>query len=95
MGGHKSVPPGSTTVGFTLEADGDGTPLSLRRRGLPDGEAAAMHEQGWRLFTARLALTAATSVPRRILDVSTAAAASVGTVANHVESRSSLQARWS
>jgi uncharacterized protein YndB with AHSA1/START domain len=61
--GNKSVPPGSTTVEFTLEADGDGTVLSLRHRGPPDGEAAAMHEQGWRLFTARLALTARRSRP--------------------------------
>ena len=25
--------------------------LSLRHTGLPDGEAAAMHEEGWRHFT--------------------------------------------
>jgi activator of Hsp90 ATPase-like protein len=41
-----------------FEADGDGTVLSLRHIGLPDGEAAAMHEEGWRHFTARLALAA-------------------------------------
>lgn len=55
--GNEGVPPGSTTVELTLEADGDGTMLSLRHTGLPDGEAAAMHEEGWRHFTARLAMT--------------------------------------
>jgi uncharacterized protein YndB with AHSA1/START domain len=53
--GNDGVPPGSTTVELTLEADGDGTVLSLRHTGLPDGEAAAMHEEGWRFFTSRLA----------------------------------------
>jgi len=56
--GNESVPPGSTTVELSLEADGDGTVLSLRHSGLPDGEAAAMHTEGWRHFTARLAATA-------------------------------------
>lgn len=56
--GDQGVPPGSTTVELTLEADGDGTVLSLRHSGLPDGEAAALHEEGWRHFTARLALAA-------------------------------------
>jgi uncharacterized protein YndB with AHSA1/START domain len=54
--GNESVPPGSTTVELTPEADGDGTVLSLRHTGLPDGEVAAMHEKGWRHFTARLVL---------------------------------------
>jgi hypothetical protein len=49
------VPPGSTTVELTLEADGDGTLLMLRHTGLPDGAAAALHEEGWRFFTDRLA----------------------------------------
>jgi uncharacterized protein YndB with AHSA1/START domain len=52
--GNDGVPPGSTTVELTLESDGLGTVLSLRHSGLPDGEAAAMHEEGWRRFTARL-----------------------------------------
>jgi uncharacterized protein YndB with AHSA1/START domain len=55
--GDDSIPPGSTTVELTLEADGDGTILSLRHTGLPHGAAAAMHEEGWRLFTERLAKT--------------------------------------
>ncbi len=53
--GNEGVPPGSTTVEVVLTADGDGTLLSLRHSGLPDGEAAAMHEEGWRHFTERLA----------------------------------------
>ena len=61
--GNERVPPGSTTVELTLEADGDGTVLSLRHTGLPDGEAAAMHEDGWRHFTARLALVARRADP--------------------------------
>jgi uncharacterized protein YndB with AHSA1/START domain len=52
---NEGVPPGSTTVELTLEADGEGTLLMLRHTGLPDGEAAAMHEEGWRFFTDRLA----------------------------------------
>ena len=56
--GNEGVPPGSTTVELTLAADGDGTVLSLRHTGLPDGEAAAMHDEGWRHFTARLAMVA-------------------------------------
>lgn len=61
--GNEGVPPGSTTVELTLDADGDGTVLSLRHTGLPDGEAAAMHAEGWRHFTARLALTARSPSP--------------------------------
>jgi uncharacterized protein YndB with AHSA1/START domain len=56
--GNESIPPGSTLVELTLEADGDGTVLSLRHTGLPDGEATAMHEEGWRFFTSRLAAVA-------------------------------------
>jgi uncharacterized protein YndB with AHSA1/START domain len=52
--GNAGVPPGSTTVEVTLSPDGDGTILSLVHRGLPDGEAAALHEEGWRLYTGRL-----------------------------------------
>jgi uncharacterized protein YndB with AHSA1/START domain len=52
--GSAEVPPGTTTVELSLEAEGDGTILLLRHSGLPDGEAAAMHDEGWRLFTIRL-----------------------------------------
>jgi uncharacterized protein YndB with AHSA1/START domain len=55
--GDERVPPGSTTVELTLQPDGDGTVLRLRHTGLPDGEAAALHEEGWRFFTDRLVAT--------------------------------------
>ena len=54
--GNPDVPPGSTTVELSLEAEGDGTVLLLRHTGLPNGEAAAMHEEGWRFFTGRLSM---------------------------------------
>jgi hypothetical protein len=38
--------------------------LSLRHTGLPDGAAAAMHEEGWQFFTARLLEVAAGGDPR-------------------------------
>ncbi len=54
--GNDAVPPGSTTVEIDLvETDGGATILTLRHSGLPDGESAALHEEGWRFFTARLA----------------------------------------
>jgi uncharacterized protein YndB with AHSA1/START domain len=52
--GNPSLPPGSTTVEVSLVAEGGGTVLRLRHSGLPDGEAAAMHEEGWVFFTGRL-----------------------------------------
>lgn len=56
--GNDLVPPGSSRVELDLDADGEGTILSLRHTGLPDGEAAAMHEEGWRFFTGRLMIAA-------------------------------------
>ncbi len=61
--GDQGVPPGSTTVVVTLEADGDGTLLSLRHTGLPGDEASALHDEGWRYFAGRLVLAAAGSDP--------------------------------
>jgi uncharacterized protein YndB with AHSA1/START domain len=49
-----ALPPGSTTVELTLDPDGDGTLLTLRHSGLPDDASAAVHEEGWVLFTGRL-----------------------------------------
>jgi uncharacterized protein YndB with AHSA1/START domain len=57
--GNADIPPGSTTVTVILEADGEHTVLLLRHAGLPDGEPAAMHEEGWRMFTGRLAVVCA------------------------------------
>lgn len=59
LGGNERVPPGSTTVEVILEPDGECTILSLRHSGLPDGESAAMHEEGWRFFSPRLAIVVA------------------------------------
>ena len=56
--GNPDVPPGSSTVEVSLEPEGTGTVLTLRHIGLPNGEAAAMHEDGWRLYTGRLILAA-------------------------------------
>jgi len=53
--GDTEVPPGSTTVRIELASDGDGTTLTLEHSGLPTDSAAAMHEEGWRLFGSRLA----------------------------------------
>jgi uncharacterized protein YndB with AHSA1/START domain len=53
--GDANVPPGSTTVSIALRPDGDGTILSLRHSGLPDGTSAALHRDGWGSFTQRLA----------------------------------------
>jgi len=61
--GDDEVPPGSTTVRVELTADGDATTLSLEHSGLPSGRAAAMHEEGWRLFGSRLATVASGGDP--------------------------------
>jgi uncharacterized protein YndB with AHSA1/START domain len=52
--GNEAVPPGSTRVEITLRADRGGTLLTLRHTGLPNGDEAALHREGWTLFTARL-----------------------------------------
>jgi uncharacterized protein YndB with AHSA1/START domain len=52
--GDAAIPPGSTTVEITLEAEGDGTRFVLRHSGLPDDASAYMHDQGWAMFSARL-----------------------------------------
>jgi uncharacterized protein YndB with AHSA1/START domain len=52
--GDAALPPGSTTVELTLEQDGVGTILRLRHTGLPDDASAALHREGWILFTGRL-----------------------------------------
>jgi len=61
--GDDEVPPGSTTVRLELAADGDATTLTLEHSGLPSGHAAAMHEEGWRLFGSRLAIVATGGEP--------------------------------
>jgi uncharacterized protein YndB with AHSA1/START domain len=53
--GRADLPPGSSIVEVTLEADGSGTLLRLRHSGLPTREERISHREGWRLYTGRLA----------------------------------------
>lgn len=55
--GDPVVAPGSTRVEVTLEPDGDGTLVRLRRHDLPTPDAADHHRQGWDLYLPRLATT--------------------------------------
>jgi hypothetical protein len=41
-----------------LRRDGDGTRVTLRRRDLPDAEAAAQHRAGWQHYLDRLVVAA-------------------------------------
>lgn len=56
------IPPGSSTVEFTLRPDGEGTLLHLRHSGLPPGHDA-FHDTGWQRYLARLAEAAAGGDP--------------------------------
>ena len=47
------IPPGASTVEFTLTPDGDGTVVRLRHLGLPSEEQQS-HGQGWEHFLPRL-----------------------------------------
>ncbi|MFD8495508.1 SRPBCC domain-containing protein [Amycolatopsis sp. NPDC059657] len=49
------VPPGSSTVDITFEADGAATNLRLRHRGLPV-ELFAAHGKGWNHYLDRLVI---------------------------------------
>lgn len=57
------VPPGSSTVEVTLEADGDGTLVRLRHSGLPDEQQASEHTKGWTHYLARLEVASAGGDP--------------------------------
>lgn len=52
------VPPGSTTVEVSLQADGDGTILRLRHTDLPEDQRE-LHLQGWEHYLSRLSVVAA------------------------------------
>jgi uncharacterized protein YndB with AHSA1/START domain len=56
--GSAEVPPGSSTVSFTLTADGDETVVELVHTGLPGGQADE-HGRGWTYFLDRLVHAAA------------------------------------
>jgi uncharacterized protein YndB with AHSA1/START domain len=53
--GHPTVPSGSTTVEITLTPQQGATLLRLRHLGLPDQDARAQHEDGWKGYTGQLA----------------------------------------
>ena len=53
--GDAEVAPGSTTVEITLTPDGSDTLLRLRHSDLPNEQQQAIHQEGWRMYTARLA----------------------------------------
>jgi uncharacterized protein YndB with AHSA1/START domain len=63
-GTERALGAGATRVEVTLEADGDGTRLTLRHHDLPEGARAA-HGQGWTHYLARLAPAAAGEPPGR------------------------------
>ena len=52
-----NVPPGTSTVEITLEADGDATLLRLVHRDLPE-DSRGPHEHGWTTYLGRLAIRA-------------------------------------
>jgi uncharacterized protein YndB with AHSA1/START domain len=51
--GSAEVPPGSSTVAFTLTAEGDETIVELVHSGLPGGQGDE-HVRGWTYFVGRL-----------------------------------------
>ena len=63
--GASTVPPGSTTVEFELEANGEGTLLRFRHTDLPSEAAAQSHAHGWEHYLARLQQAAAGIDPGR------------------------------
>lgn len=55
MAGSAALPPGSSTVTFTLSPTPTGTRVELRHIGLPDAEVAG-HVHGWAHFLPRLGM---------------------------------------
>jgi uncharacterized protein YndB with AHSA1/START domain len=56
--GSADLPPGSSTVEITLQADGDGTIVRLRHDRLPTDLSREQHAMGWRHYVERLAIVA-------------------------------------
>lgn len=57
MAGSVELPPGSSTVTFTLTPTVEGTLVELQHSGLPDPQLEG-HADGWRHFLARLRVAA-------------------------------------
>lgn len=60
--GSTDVPPGSSTVTFSLSTEGADTIVELRHEGLPGG-ADDQHSEGWNHFLPRLAAVAVGNDP--------------------------------
>ncbi|HEX9410396.1 MAG TPA: SRPBCC domain-containing protein [Actinomycetota bacterium] len=61
--GSEDVPPGPSTVEWTLQPDGEATILRLRHTGLPNEEQRTQHAHGWTHFVGRLAVAGAGGDP--------------------------------
>jgi uncharacterized protein YndB with AHSA1/START domain len=61
--GPNPVPPGSSTIVFELEPDGNGTRLRFTHRDLPTPEAVERHAAGWDHYLDRLGIAAAGGDP--------------------------------
>jgi len=53
-----AVPPGTTRVVVTLEAEDGGTRVILRHHDLPDDGQRSHHRKGWEVYLGRLSLRA-------------------------------------
>jgi len=61
--GNAELPPGSSTVEVTLQADGDGTIVRLHHDRLPTSVSREQHAIGWQHSVDRLAIAAAGGDP--------------------------------
>ena len=60
-----AVPPGTTRVVVTLQAEDGGTRVVLRHHGLPDDEQRDHHRKGWQLYLGRLISADRAAIPAR------------------------------
>lgn len=61
--GSSALPPGSTRVDVTLDADNGGTRLTLRHHDLATSELRDAHQVAWETYLPRLAIRAAGGDP--------------------------------
>jgi uncharacterized protein YndB with AHSA1/START domain len=64
-GDDNPVAPGSSTIEFTLTADGDGTRVQFTHSGLPTAESSGSHGHGWDHYFERLVTAGAGGDPGR------------------------------